>query len=529
MTVTPPRIQDLIASVETARAGLLDDARLAAVERVHARGRLSARERLARLIDEGSFREMGALVTPEQDDDGPTASARARAQTPADGVVVGTASIDGRPVVIFSQDFSVHGGSIGKLGSAKTQRALQIAITRGLPLVMVLDGGGHRIQDGQDSRHFAHANGMFHNFARASGWIPMVALMLGAGFAGPTNYAGLADFVVMVRGLSTMGLAGPALVKAATGEDTDNMSLGGADLQVDRVGLADLGVEDEDAAFDAAKRFLSYLPSNSGAERPTCSDGAEASRIDDAILDLVPTSARKVYDVRKVLAMIADRGSVFELKPTFAGNLVTAFARLGGRPVGFIANQPQRLGGMLDANACDKGAHFLALCDAYGLPLVSFIDVPGFSIGSGAERTNLGRRSAKLIFEWGHVSVPRVSVVLRKGYGLGYFAMSGGRSFAADACFAWPTAEICAMSIEGAIDVAFRKEYERAPDPKKRRQEMIDETRARIGALRAAEGFGVDDVIDPRDTRRRLIEIFAQSRARRPNDHPPKHRSIVPI
>src|SRR4029077_13312693 len=238
------------------------------------------------------------------------------------------------------------------------------AITRGLPLVMVLDGGGHRIQDGQDSRHFAHANGMFHNFARASGWIPMVALMLGAGFGGPTNYAGLADFVVMVRGLSTMGLAGPALVKAATGEDTDNMSLGGADLQVDRVGLADLGVEDEDAAFDAAKRFLSYLPSNARAERPIRSEGAEANRIDDAILELVPTSARKVYDVRKVLAMIADPGSVFELKPTFAAavavlhlnphsavTLVTPFARLAGGPVGFIANQPQRLGGMLDANA----------------------------------------------------------------------------------------------------------------------------------------------------------------------------------
>src|SRR5260370_1074554 len=331
MTVTPPRIQDLIASIETARAGLLDDARPIAVERVHARGRLSAPEPLA-----------------------------------------------------------------------------------------------PRIQDGQYWRHFAHASGMFHIFARASGWIPMVALMLGAGFAGPTNYAGLADFVVMVRGLSTMGLAGPALVKAATGEDTDNMSLGGADLQVDRVGLADLGVEDEDAAFDAAKRFLSYLPSNSGAERPTCSDGAEASRIDDAILDLVPTSARKVYDVRKVLAMIADRGSVFELKPTFAGNLLTAFSRLGGRPVGFIANQPQRLGARLDANACDKGAHFLALCDAYGLPLVSFIDVPGFSIGSGAERTNLRPRSAQLILEWGHISVPPISGVLRKGYGLGHLPMDGG-------------------------------------------------------------------------------------------------------
>jgi propionyl-CoA carboxylase beta chain len=307
------------------------------------------------------------------------------------------------------------------------------------------------------------------------------------------------------------------------------MTLGGADLQVDRIGLADLGVDDEEAAFAAARRFLSYLPSNARAELPTCSEGAQATRIDDGILDLVPTSARKVYDVRKVLGKIADPGSIFELKPTYAGNLVTALARLGGRPVGFVANQPQRLGGMLDANACDKGAHFLALCDAYGLPLVSFIDVPGFSIGSGAEKTNLGRRSAKLIFEWGHVSVPRISVVLRKGYGLGYFAMNGGRSFAADCCLAWPTAEICAMSIEGAIDVAFRKDYERAADPQQRRQEMIQETRARIGALRAAEGFGIDDVIDPRDTRLRLIEILTQTRARRPNDHPPKHRSIVPI
>ncbi|MFI5033728.1 MAG: acyl-CoA carboxylase subunit beta, partial [Reyranellales bacterium] len=511
------------------RAGLLDEARPAVVERVHARGRLSARERLARLIDEGSFREMGALATPEHDSDGPEAATQARAQTPADGVVVGTAEIEGRPVMVFSQDFSVHGGSIGKLGSAKTQRALQIAITRGLPLVMILDGGGHRIQDGQDARHFAHANGMFHNFARASGWIPMVALMLGAGFAGPTNYAGLADFVVMVRGLSTMGLAGPALVKAATGEQTDNMSLGGTELQVDKVGLADLGVESEDAAFAAAKHFLSYLPSNARAPLPLRRDGAAATRIDDSILELVPTSSRKTYDVRKVLAKVADKGSLFELKPTYASNMVTGFARLGGRPVGFIANQPQRLGGMLDSNACDKGAHFLALCDAYGLPLVSFIDVPGFLIGSGAERTNLGRRSAKLIFEWGHASVPRLSVVLRKGYGLGYFAMNGGRSFAADACLAWPSAEICAMSIEGAIDVAFRKEYERAPDPMKRRQEMIDETRGRIGALRAAEGFGIDDIIDPRDTRSRLIEILAQCLPRRPPDHPPKFRSIVPI
>jgi propionyl-CoA carboxylase beta chain len=398
-----------------------------------------------------------------------------------------------------------------------------------VPLVMILDGSGHRIQDGQDARHFAHAHGGFSGFARASGWIPMVALMLGAGFAGPTNYAGLADFVVMVRGLSTMGLAGPALVKAGTGEDIDTQALGGADVQVDRQGIADLGTDDEASAIAAAQRFLSYLPGNARAPQPIDAAAAPVGRIDDAILDLVPVSTRKAYDVRRVLRLVDDSDSTFELKPTWAANLITAFARLGGRPVGFIANQPLRLGGMLDANACDKGAHFIAMCDAFGLPLISFIDVPGFAIGSGAERTSLGRRSAKLIYEWGHVTVPRIALVLRKGYGLGYFAMCGGRSFAADACFAWPSAEICAMSIEGAIDVAYRREYESAPDPMARRAEMIAETRTRIGALRAAEGFGIDDIIDPRDTRIRLADVLAQAQPRRPNDHPPKFRSIVPI
>ncbi|HET6194788.1 MAG TPA: carboxyl transferase domain-containing protein, partial [Acetobacteraceae bacterium] len=513
-------LRDLIAGIEAVRGTLTDEARAPAIERLARRGKQSARVRLARLVDPDSFDEIGGLVAAEEDGIGP---GPARTRSPADGVVVGTARIEGRPVVVFSQDFSVHGGSIGRLGSAKIQRALQLAITRGLPLIMILDGGGHRIQDGQDARHFANANATFHNFARASGWIPMVAVMLGAGFAGPTNYAGTADFVVMVRGLSTMGIAGPALVKAATGEDIDGMELGGADVQVDQQGLADLGVASEEEALQAVRRFLSYLPGNARAALPVVPHARPIAPIDDALLDLVPVSTRKAYDVRKVLALVADPGTLFELKPTFAGNMVTALARLGGRPVGFIANQALRLGGMINSNACEKGAHFIALCDAFGLPLVSFIDVPGFSIGSSAERSNLGRRSAKLIYEWGHASVPRVSLVLRKGYGLGYFAMAGGRSFAADACLAWPSAEICAMSIEGAIDVAFRKEYEAASDPMARRQQMIDETRARIGALRAAEGFGIDDIIDPRDTRRRLVGIFDSVQPRRPNDHPPKY------
>ncbi len=521
-------MRDLIERIEAVRGTLTDAARAPAIEKLAKRGKLSARTRIARLVDRESFAEFGGLVTAEDDGIGAEA-APVRTRSPADGVVAGTATIERRPVVVFSQDFSVFGGSIGRIGSAKVQRSLQIAITRGIPIVMILDGGGHRIQDGQDARHFANANGTFHNFARASGWIPMVALMLGAGFAGPTNYAGMADLVVMVRGQSTMGIAGPALVKAATGEDIDGMELGGTDVQVDRQGLADLGVESEDEAFEATRRFLAFLPGNARAAQQIVKHIRPVPRIDDALLDLVPVSTRKAYDVRKVLRLVADPGTLFELKPTFAGNMVTALARLGGRPVGIIANQALRLGGMINSDACDKGAHFIALCDAFGLPIVSFIDVPGFSIGSSAERSSLGRRSAKLVFEWGHASVSRVSVVLRKGYGLGYFAMCGGRSFSADACFAWPSAEICAMSIEGAIDVAFHKEYESAPDPVARRQQMIDETRTRIGALRGAEGFGIDDIIDPRDTRRRLIEVFDSTQARRAHDHPPKYRSIAPI
>jgi acetyl-CoA carboxylase carboxyltransferase component len=517
--------RQILAAIESERALLMDAGRPEAMKRLAERGRLSARARIGRLVDPGTFDEIGALASSEPE----AGKSHPRVKSPADGVVTGTARIDGRPVVILSQDFSVFGGSIGKLGSAKSQRMVKIAIRRGIPMVLLLDGGGHRIQDGQNSRHFAHANGMFHDLARASGWVPMVALMLGAGFAGPTNYAGLSDFVVMVRGQSVMGLAGPALVKAGTGEDTDQETLGGAQVQVDKQGLADLGVANETEAFAAARRFLSYLPGNARKPLPFVPADDPADRGDDALLDILPASTRRAYDMRQVIAGIADIDSLFELKPTFADNIITTFARLGGRPVGFIANQPMRAGGILDANACEKGAHFIALCDAFGLPLISLIDVPGFYIGSTAERSTLGRRSAKLIFEWGHASVPRVSVVIRKGFGLGYFAMNGGRAFDADACFAWPSAQICAMSIEGAIDVAFRKEYMSAPDPQARRQEMIEETRTQTASIHAAEGFGVDDVIDPRTTRRRIIEILDQVPPRREQDHPPKFRSIAPI
>ncbi len=519
-----PDMRRLLAEVEARRATVMDAARPDAAARQHAGGKKTARERIEALCDPGSWREFGALVTAAGDTD-----MTRDLEAPADGILTGLATIDGRWVVVTSQDFTVFGGSSSVIGTLKLFRAVDKAIDSGLPLIRLLEGGGHRIQEGLDARHFASAKGIFNAFTRASGWVPIVAAMLGPCFAGPTNHAALADYVVMVRGIATMGMSGPALVKAGTGEDIDKEALGGAALQVDETGAADLGVDTEEECFAAIRCYLSYLPGNARAEPQVVACADPAGRRDDALLDLVPANLRKPYDVRKVVSVLADAGSVFEIKPTHARNMMTAFARLDGRPVGFIANNPMFAAGMLDGNACDKAAHFIAVCDAFGLPLVYLIDVPGFAIGSNAERNRMPRRSAKMIHELGNASVPRVSIVLRKGYGLGYVAMCGGRGFGADACYAWPTAQICAMSVEGAVDIAYRRDIKAAPDPQARRAELVADFKDRLGAVRAAEHFGIDDVIDPRDTRRRVIEAFATTPARRRLDMPPKHRSIAPI
>ncbi|TNE36973.1 MAG: carbamoyl-phosphate synthase large subunit, partial [Alphaproteobacteria bacterium] len=507
-----------ISLARSAKSAVLDAERLDAVARQHKRGSLTARERIDYLCDADSFKEIGSLIR------NPALTRPA----PADGIVAGSARIDGRPVMVVSQDFTVYGGSAGHLGSEKMLRIIQLAEKNGCPLVMLLDGGGHRIQDGQNSRSYARSRELFATFARMTGWVPIVSAVLGFGFAANTNFSAMADLVLMVRGKSTMGLAGPSLVKAGTGEIIEADDLGGAQRQVDRNGLADLGLDSEEEVLDTMKGFLSYLPSNARcAARILTPDGPGGDQSD--LEKIVSANTRKSYDMRQVIKVISDKESVFEIKPGFAKNILTSLARIEGRPVGFIANQPLHLSGMLNADACEKAARFIALCDAYGLPLIYLVDIPGMSIGSPAEDTNLGRRSAKMLFELGHATVPRISIVLRKGYGLGYVAMAGGRSFDADASFIWPTAEICAMSVEGSVDVAYSRLYLNAPDPAARRQELIDEIRAEIDPIKAAEGFGIDELIEPSETRSRIIDVLARAPARRPSRQPPKFRAIAPI
>lgn len=517
--------QARIEALEAARRALGDEVRAAAVARQHSAGKLSARERIAALVDPGSFQEIGAFIEPKRD-----TFDTDHLQAPADGVVTGYARVDGRPICLAAFDYTVLGGSNGRIGGHKFEKLAEQALEHGHPFVMLLDGGGHRIQEGLDSRHFAEGARFFQAMMDLSGWVPLVAAMMGPGFAGPSNFAGLADFVVMVRGTATMGIAGPALVRAGTGEVVDKDELGGADVQVDRNGLADLGVDSDAQALAAIRSYLSYLPSNAAQPAPitACDDPVE--RRDESLLTAVPGNSRRAYDVRKVVGAIVDRDSVFEIKPTHAKNLVTCFARMNGRPVGIIANQPMHIAGTLDSPACEKGAHFVSVCDAFGLPLVYLIDLPGFMLGSGAERSGLARRSARLLFELGQASVTRVSVVLRKGYGLGYIAMCGGRSFDADLCVAWPTAEICAMSVEGAVDVAYQKQVAAAADPAARRAELIGRFREQLGALHAAGHFGIDDVIDPRDTRPLLIATLDRCGPRKRNQRRLNRRhAISPI
>ena len=478
------------------RQGTGDAARPAAIARQHALGKLSARERIALLVDPGSFQEIGGLVEPKRD----TFDTESL-QAPFDGVITGHARIDGRPACVCAFDFTVLGGSNGRIGEYKVERLATHALEHGCPFVMLLDGGGHRIQEGLDSRHFAQGSHYFQTAVALSGWVPTVAAVMGPGFAGPSNFAALCDFVVMVRGTSTMGIAGPALVAAATGEVADKEAIGGAAVQADRNGLADIAAGDDAEAIALVRAYLGYLPSNARLPAPPATACGPDEAAEAGLIDVMPDNPRKPYDIGDVIAGVVDRASFFELKPGFAPNLVVGFARLEGRAVGIVANQPLHLAGTLDAKACEKGAHFVSVCDAFGLPLVYLVDVPGFLVGSQAEDTALARRSARLLFELGQATVPRVSVVLRKGYGLGYIAMCGGRSFDADLCVAWPTAEICAMSVEGAVDVAYQRQVRSAPDPLRKREQLIGRFREQLGALHAAAHFGIDDVIDPRDTR----------------------------
>ncbi|MFT4187893.1 MAG: carboxyl transferase domain-containing protein [Aeromicrobium sp.] len=513
--------EELIAHVRAAKEALLDEQRAEKVAKQHARGKQTARERIAALTSE--FYEFGGLAGP-----GPANNGAAPLVAPGDGVVTGIGYVDGRPVALAAFDFTVLGGSNGAVGMAKLMRCADRCLRDKMPFVLLMDGGGHRMQEALDSRLAAPGSEFLLKITDLSGYVPLVAAMMGPGFGAPANIAASCDFVTIVRGTGTMGLSSDFLVKNGTGEEATNEELGGAD-RCARRGVVDLAVDDEAEALDAIRLYLSYLPSWQDGAPNLGSAGAEPGPDADRIDQLVPANTRQGYDVREVVEALCDDASVFELKPDFAPNVVTTLARLGGRPVGVVANQPLRLGGALDSPASEKAARFIGVCDAFGLPVVLLIDLPGFMVGVAAEESQLVRRSARIGYELGIATVPRAVVVTRKAYGAAYVVMGGGRSIDADLSIAWPTAEICAIPVESAVDIAFKSEYEKADDPQAKRAEFLELFRANIDPLLAAEGFGIDDVVLASETRRLLIETFTRAQPRRAQRVPDKRRSISPI
>lgn len=524
------RMKEDIRQIQETKFKFSDKGRPEAVKKQHSLNKLTARERISILCDPGTFTEYGMLAIPSETE---VKAFLGDIEAPSDGVVTGIGKVNGQTVAVFANDYTVLGGSGGSIGAEKRHRCFSLALHHGFPAIFLHDGGGHRIQEGLDARHFASGGVGVRDFfclqAKMSGWAVMVSGIMGAGFAGPANIAAQCDFVVMVRGTSAMGVAGPEIVKGAFGEEISKEELGGAQFHTEVTGAVDLDVDSDETCIETIKRFLSYFPANASTECPIIQTDDAPDRRNEELIDIVPESEKRSYDMHKIIHSIADIGSVFEIKPAFAKNILTILARLNGRSVGFVANQPSVLAGVIDAAAVDKAARFVSLCDAFNIPIIFLIDTPGFLPGSASERSGLVRRSGKLLYEIGNSTTTKVSVVIRKGYGLGYFAMCGGRTFNADYVVGWPSSEYCAMGLEGAVNIAYSKQLASASSPEKKRDELISYFRSKIKALVGAQGFGIDDIIDPCDTRAALIRIFETLPSRKYEFMPPKKHGIVPI
>lgn len=463
-------------------------------------GKMTVRERIDYLFDEGSFVEVGSYA---QHSGVPGLRGKS---APCDGVVTGYGDIDGRPVVVAAYDFTVLAGSMGRNGEMKVTRIRELALTRRLPIIWLIDSSGARVQEAAGSQ-FAFSGFLFREQACLSGVVPQVAAMMGPGVAGTAYIPALADFVPMVKGTSSMALAGPHLVKAAVGEDISEQDLGGSKIHCEVSGCAHLEVEDDKACLDAVKEYLSYFPSNCDQQSPKLENSDPIDRRDEELLEIIPDDSRRSFDMREVIRRIVDNGHFFELQPSFGKAILTCFARMDGRSVGIVASQGLHVGGAIDNDASDKAARFITLCDAYNIPLIFLQDVPGFWVGSRVEKQGIIRHGAKMLYAVSNATVPKITVIVRKAYGAGYYVMCG-RAFEPDLIVAWPTAEISLMGPEGAVNILFRKAIAKAPDPEKARNDLVEQFRSAINPYIAAENALIDDLIDPRDTRSIIIKTL---------------------
>ena len=510
-------VEDLQARRERARLGGGEEK----IAQQHERGKLTARERLALLIDEGSFTELGIHGRPHF-----SQRAMEGREAPADGVITGYGKIGGRLVAVAAYDFTVMAGSMGVTGELKVARLRELALGKRIPMIWLLDSAGARIQEATGSL-FAGSGHLFREEVVMSGVVPQVAALMGPCAAGTAYIPGLADFVPMVKGRGSMALAGPHLTKAVTGEDVSQEELGGSRIHTRISGVGDLEVDSDEECIEAIKQYLSYFPQNCEQPPPRREPRDPPDRTEDALLDILPDSPRHPYDMYEVIRRIVDDGEWFDLKPRWARTIITCLARMGGRPVGIVANQPRHLGGILENDSSDKAARFINLCDAYGIPLLFLMDVPGFMVGTRVEQAGIIRHGAKMLYAVSRATVPKVTVVIRKAYGAGYYVMCG-KAYEPDLIVAWPSAEISVMGPEGAVNIIFRKQIEASEDPDATRAEMIEGIRKSIDPYIAAGNALIDDIIDPRETRPTIIRALEMAETKRV-ERPHKKHGVMPV
>jgi len=495
------------------------------VEKQRERGKLTARERIDRLLDEGTFCEIGMFATNRG-----TAFGMDKITVPADGVITGYGKIDGRKVYVYAQDFTSVGGSLSEIHAAKICRVLDGAAKAGCPVIGINDSGGARIQDGVDA--LAGYGQIFFRNSIFSGVIPQICAIMGPCAGGGVYSPALMDFIFMVKGTSYAFITGPQVVKAVMGEEVSQEELGGAIVAQKKAGVACRSEDSEEKCLESIKELLGYLPS-SNRDAPMRVDwGDDPTRSDPALFDVVPANPSKPYDMHKLIELIFDRRpdgkkNYFETFPLFATNIITCFARLNGWTVGIIAQQPMSKAGALDIDACDKASRFIRFCDAFSIPLVNLVDVPGYLPGTDQEWGGIIRHGAKMLYAYSEAVVPKITLTIRKAYGGSYLGMCS-KDLGADSVFCWPTTELAVMGSEGAAVIIFRKELEKAEDPRALLQEKIREYRTTFAnPYRAAENLHIDDVIEPAETRPRLIKAL-EAIIGKAEERPKKRHGIIP-
>jgi len=478
----------------------------------HERGKLTARERIKLLLDEGTFEELDPLVKPRNAEKGPEA------------VVTGWGHVDGRPIYIFSYDFTVLGGSLSEAVAEKILKVMDLALMTGSPIVGIQDSGGARIQDGPESlRGFGE---MFAMNTLASGVIPQISVIMGPCAGGAVYSPAITDFIFMTEGIGQMYITGPDVIRSVTGEEITHEDLGGADAHARRSGVAHFAIDGEHETLDEVRRLLSFLPSNNAEDAPLIA-GLEPSKTEtEEISNVIPDEPNRPYDVREIVYRLVDNGDFMEVHENYAQNIVVGFARIDGSSVGFVCNQPMELAGVLDTEGSRKAARFVRFCDCFNIPLITLVDIPGYLPGSAQEHNGIITHGAKLLFAYSEATVPKIAIVLRKAYGGAYLVMSS-KHLRGDMNFAWPGAELAVMGPDQAIAIINRRDLAEAQNPDEKRKELATEYRKKFGNpyIPAGRGF-LDDVIDPRETRQKIVRALEMLQNKADRNPPKKHGNI---